>query len=223
MTLDKAYTFLNFWINKSQGGFYPPDQLDALVDRAQMALYDDYYIKYATSQRVDDALAPFKSVFTFTNVAGGLVVSPADYLDLLTVYTASVDSTGRVVNRPVQIISEDQLPVRLNSQIVPVTVTDPIAFITTNWNLQLFPQVPQSGTVYYLRRPKAPFFSYTLVSGRVIVYNPGSSVQLEWGDKDVNDILIKALDYIGINLSEQDVLQWAGAKDSANILSNLKA
>lgn len=224
MDLNEAYTLLNFYINKSQGGWYPPEELTLIVDRAQKTLYNTYYTKYSTSQRLDDALAPFKVDYQFTNITSpnGLITTPADYLDLLGIYTIVTGSDNITRKKPVEVVNEEELVYRLNSQVVPVTVNQPIAVIKQDWNIQLYPEQAQAGIVMYLRQPVTPVYAYSVVSGRVIVYNEADSVQLEWSDKDVETILLIALNGLGINLSEADILQWSELKTQQNFNSTIK-
>lgn len=224
MDLNEAYILLNFYINKEQGGWYPPEELTRIVDRAQRTLYNTYYTKYSTSQRLDDALAPFKVDFQFTNgsTPNGYITTPSDYLDLLGVYTLVTGSDNVTRKRPVEIVSEEELVYRLNSQVVPVDVDNPIGVIKTLWDIQLYPAQPQAGIVMYLRKPLTPFYAYSVLSGRVIVYDPNNSVQLEWSDKDIETILLIALNGIGINLSEQDVLQWSEIKTQQNFTGTIR-
>lgn len=224
MDLNEAYTVLNFYINKEQGGWYAPEELTRIVTRAQHTLYNTYYTKYATSQRLDDALAPFKVDFQFTNVStpAGVITTPDDYLDLLGIYTIVTGGDNITRKRPVEIVNEEELVIRLNSQVAPVTVNDPIGIIKTDWNVQLYPDQPQAGIMMYLRSPVAPYFAYSVVSGRVIVYDQANSVQLEWSDKDIETILLIALNGLGINLSEADVLQWSELKTQQNFNSTIK-
>ena len=194
--------------------------MDLIVDRAQMSLFNDYYDEFGTSQRLNDSLAPFKRTFQFTAITSptGLITMPDDYQHLLSLYTIAFDAVrGTSANRPVPILNEDEKVARDNSQIYAPSTWDPYGMIIQNWNVQLFPAVPQAGLVYYLTRPAAPFYAYNVVSGRVVVYDPVNSVQLEWADKDQNSILIKALSYIGINIREQDVLQYAETKSQENL------
>lgn len=224
MDLNEAYTLLNFYINKAQGGWYEPAELDLLVDRAQNSLFKTYYDKYATAQTFDDALSPFKVDYQFTTgtTPGGLINTPADYLDLLSIYTVIVDDDNVTRYRPVEIVNEEELIYRRNSQIVPVTVYDPIGIIKQNWDVQLYPAQPAAGIMTYLKSPTPPYFAYSLMSGRVIVYNEADSVQLEWADKDIESILLIALNGIGINLSEADVLQWSQLKNQENFTTIMK-
>lgn len=220
MQLNVAYNFLNFWTNKVFGTYYSPQDYDLIVDRAQMSLYNDYYDEFGTSQRMNDAMAPFKQTFQFTNITSpsGFIDMPDDYQHLLSIYTIVQNSvTGLPQNRPVPILNEDEKVARDNSQIYPPTTFDPYGMIVNNWDVQLYPAVPQAGLVYYLSRPPSPNFVYTVVSGRVPLYDPVNSTQLAWADKDQNSILIKALSYIGINVREQDVIQYAETKSGQNV------
>lgn len=224
MDLNEAYTILNFYVNKAQGSWFEPAELDRIVGRASNSLFKTYYDKYATSQVLDDALAPFKVDFQFTTgtTAGGLITTPDDYLDLLSLYTVVVDADNVTRYRAVEIVNEEEVIIRRNSQVVPVTVFDPIGLIKQNWDIQLYPAQPQAGVMMYLKSPAEPYFAYSLVSGRVIVYNPTDSVQLEWSEKDIESILLIALEGLGINMSEADILQWAQIKNQQNFTSVMK-
>jgi hypothetical protein len=224
MDLNEFYTLLNFYINKEQGGWYAPEEITRLVVRAQTTLYNTYYTKYSTSQRLDDALAPFKVDYQFTIISSpdGLITTPADYLDLLGIYTIVIGSDNIARKKAVEIVNEEELVIRLNSQVVPVTPDDPIGIIKADWNIQLYPDEPQAGIMMYLREPVAPYYAYSVVSGRVIVYDQANSVQLEWSDKDQETILLIALNGLGINLSEADILQWSELKTQQNFTSTIK-
>lgn len=65
MNISEIIDFMNFHINKKTGAFYTPDECVSVLDRGQMSLYADLQPKYATSQRIKDALAPFRAVYDF--------------------------------------------------------------------------------------------------------------------------------------------------------------
>lgn len=224
MDLNDLYTRLNFYINKAQGGWYSPEELTEMVDTAQHILFNSYYDKYATSQRLNDALAPFKTDYQFTLVAtpDGLITPPANYRRLLALYTVVTGADNVTRKRPVEIINEEELAIRLNSQVVPVTVNDPIAVLKSDWNIQLYPDDPAAGVLTYLRQPVKPFYDYSVVSGRVIVYDQAGSTQLEWSDNDCQMIIQLALNGLGINLSEADILQYSEQKIQQNFNTNMR-
>lgn len=216
MDLNDQLNFLNFWINKSLGAYYTIPELVAVLDVGQMSLFEDLHPKYATSQRIKDALSPFKSIYNFTTAVSGYVIVPASnylkFLDLQIYFQIS----NRTIYYPVKLINEDERANRLNSQLEPVTVTSPIGEQVAQKTFRLYPIGVYNGNITYLRRPVAPVFSYNVISGRVIVYDAAGSTQLEWGADWSAPILIKALLSIGINISEADVLNFAQTKSEAN-------
>jgi hypothetical protein len=217
LDLRVAYNQLLFWVNKIQGAYYPPQVLDEKVDFGQLSYYKNCFIKYGTGQRLDDALAPFKTQVAFTTSSTGVLTSPDDYMDLIDIIP--IVGTTRVT---CPVLNEDEVTGRLNSQLIPVTVNRPFAEEITDWNYQLYPQVQQSGLLSYFRRPAKPVFKYTVISGRVIVYDQAGSTQLEWGDDEIQSLLIFTLKSIGINLSDQEILQFAELTGQQNLLSTLK-
>lgn len=222
MNLDEIFNLLNFYINKSQGGWYSPEELTMVVDRAQRSLFNTYYLKYQTSQRLDDALSPFKTSIFFSNV-NGLVFGVVNYQDLLTITTTVVDPDNITRTRPVEIVPNDELANRIESQIDPPSLLSPIAVRLPGNTWQLYPKVQHVGELIYLTNPRVPFYSYSVVSGRVIVYDPLNSIQLQWNTKDINSIILIALNDLGINLSEGDILQWSELKNQQNFTSLPKA
>ena len=216
MNISDSFDFLNFYINKNTGSWYTISELTALIDRAQMALYSDYKNKYASSQIIKEILSPFRSSYNFTTLVSGYVIVPdTTYLDLLDIQIYFTVS-NRTVYAPVKLVNEDERAYRLNSQIDPVTVTSPIGEQTAPRTFRLYPASAYNGNVTYLRRPVAPVFGYTVVSGRVIVYNPSTSTQLEWRETEQNEIILKALSSIGINIGSQEIQQWSEVKTQAN-------
>lgn len=219
MNIKECVDFINFWIRKERGAFYTIEESVEVIDRGQLSYYNDIMPKYATSQIIKDTLAPFRSRYTFTpgNTPLGVITIPdSQYLDLLDVQIEFTED-GRNVYYGVKMINEDERSDRLNSQIDPVEVTAPVGEVIGSKQIQLYPKVnTYTGSLTYMRRPVKPVYNYTVVGGRVIVYNPIGSVQLEWRDTDINAILLKALASIGINLSDQEVSQFAELKSQEN-------
>lgn len=219
MNLDKAYQYLNFWISKYTGSFYSPEELDLIVDRGSISLFSELQPQYATSQRIKDALSPFVMPYDFTSggTPGGLLTIPSN-LNCLSVLSITISYTENSVTRysAVPILNADEVGERLRSQIVAPTTAEPIVESRGNNIFQFWPKVGMNGTVMYLRRPAAPYFAYSVVSNRVIVYNAGSSIQLEWHENWQNAVLLKALQSIGINLTDQEILNFSQVKTTEN-------
>lgn len=219
MNISECLDFLQFWINKKTGAWYTPDELVSIIDRGQMSLYSDIQPKYATSQHIKDALAAFRATYQFTpsTTISGFIVIPSDsnYINLLDVQI-QYDISSRTIYAAVPMVNEDERSYKLNSQIDPVTITSPIGELVAPRFIRLYPTAGYTGTVTYLRRPVKPVFGYNVISGRVIVYDPTTSTQLEWSEEWINHVLIKALKSAGINLSDQEIAQWAEIQSQQN-------
>jgi len=218
LNIAEAVDFIQFWINKKSGAWYTIDEAVSVVDAGQMALYRDLKPKYATSQWVKDALSPFREVYNFTTaVSGNVIVPDTDYLDLLDIQIYFLIS-NRTVYAGVEIVAEDERANRLNSQIDPVTITSPIAEIVAPRFIRMYPTAAPgyTGTITYLKRPPKPVFVYTVISGSVIVFNEAASTNLQWRETELNAVLLKALSTIGINLSDEEITQYAEMKNTTN-------
>lgn len=216
LDLQDIFALLNFYINKFTGSFFTVTELEDALDAGQMALYSDYKPKYATSQLSKEILAPFKDTYNFTTQVSGYVIVPdTDYLDLLDLQIY-FQISNRTVYYPVKLINEDERATRLNSQIDPVTVTSLIGEQTAPKTFRLYPVGTYNGNVSYLRRPVKPVFGYSVISGRVIVYDANTSTQLEWRQTEIPSVIIKSLLILGINITSADISAFAAAKTAEN-------
>lgn len=228
MNIKEIHDVIYFYLNKAQQGFVSHEEIDSVLDRSQMAIFNRYHANpmiytipgrkesfgYGDSQRMDDALSPFKASYTFTtsDTPGGVITLPTNYMHLIALQTTQfVTSLGRNVVNPVQVLAEDELIERLESQVLPVTLFEPICIMNAQKKIQLFPEQPQSGKVYYFKRPAVPKFAYTQ-SGRTVTYDAANSTQLEWNEADINNVISEALAYYGLNLQSADVVQFAQMK-----------
>ncbi len=222
MNLNDFFNILNFWIGKELGAYYTVSQLEEITDAGQLAYYSDIKPKYATSTLIKEILSPFKRKYDFTpssTVSGYIVVpSNVNYLDLLDVQITYLIS-NRTIYYGVPMLNEDERAERLNSQIDPVTITSPIGEMDIPRFIRLYPLSGYTGTVTYFKRPVKPVYAYSVVSGRVIVYDDAASTQLEWRQTEYTQVALKALKSIGINVSEADIQQFAQVATQQNYIA----
>ena len=226
MNINDVHKTILYFVNKEQNAFITPAEIDLVLDKAQLVLFNQYHTNpklpsnvqaknYGDSQRIDDALSAFKSKYTFTSLTSpsGLVTLPGDYMHLISLFTTVYNAQlGRNVYSSVQVMDEEELIERLESQVIPVNADDPVAIMNSQNRIQLFPEAPATGGVYYFRRPAVPVFGYTQ-SGRTITYNPLTSTQLEWRDADIMNIIVIALSYYGLSMSSEMIAQFANVKE----------
>lgn len=194
---------MQFLIRKELGSFVNISQALEVLTAAQLDRYEYDFGKYQIDQTVVDALSPFKVRTQFTSASDGQVTMPTDYQHLLGgVFTVF----GSTVNT-VHFVNDDELSDALTNQLRAVTTGRPIA-VDSALGFQLYPQIQQTGFYTYLRLPVTPVYAYTQV-GRVITYDPANSVQLEYYDVYIDNIISRAMGYLGIYLDDQAVQQFA--------------
>jgi hypothetical protein len=201
--INDIYNFYRYVVRKERGIYITIAEFNANIDTAQMDCFEMWFKEYGQTQEVHDALRPFRVYQPFTSSSAGFVTFPSDYLHLLgTPFTVS----GSSVTHPTW-VNEDELPFALTSQLRPVTNDYPL-LIDSATGFSIYPQSTQIGAYYYLRRPATPVLAVT-TSGRTLTYDSAGSTQLEWNEAYINNILAKALKYAGVNMSEQEVSQFA--------------
>lgn len=201
--INDVYNFLTFIVRKERGVFITIPEAMQTLDSAQLEATESWFAGYGTTQSLHDAIRKLRTQVQFTSAADGMVTFASDYLHMIgNPYTV----TGSTINA-VRFVGEDELPYALTSQLRPVSTAKPIAK-DSSVGFQLYPQVQQTGFYNYLRRPNTPVLGYTQ-SGRTITYDPSTSTQLEFTDVYIINIMARALKFWGINMSEQDIQQFA--------------
>ena len=211
MDLLKIHNWLNFVADKETNGWFSPEELDSALDRAQMFRFNERKPFYAVDQKAQDDLAPFKVTKEFTNADTplGLLTFPDTYQHLTGLYKQSYNNEQEQVEYiEVKIYNDDEVAKRLSSQLRKVSQLKPIGQWAGKGKVQFWPKEPNAGVAYYLRRPVAPAMSYAM-NGREIEYDEAASVQMEWDDTNIDQIMIKALEFLGISLDNDKLTQYA--------------
>ena len=156
-------------------------------------------------------------------------------------------TANKNVVKSVKIVNEDQLADRLVSQVSSPSVLSPIGILGDGGKkVQLFPEVQHSGFIMYLTRPTKPRFSH-VVDGRKIVHNPSTtsassftaandltlpngtavsagasyslvkSVDLDWPEDCINDILNRTLTSLGVHLEDINVYNYTEVKNKEGL------
>jgi len=201
--INNLYDFFRDLVRKERGAFVSIPQFNANLDAGQLDAIEEWFAPYGENQQLHDALRLIRVYYQFTSDPAGFVTQPDDYLHIL---GQPFTVAGSSVNR-INFCNEDEVPFALTSQLRPVSDSYPIA-IDTSTGFSIYPQKTQVGFFNYLRRPATPKLAYTQV-GRVITYDAANSVQLEFSDAYINNILAKALIYAGVYMNEKDITQYA--------------
>ena len=226
MTIDQVHKFVYFLIKKNNaGGYVSPSELDMVLNRAQVQYFNKLYgnqndyrydrpdpkISYAVTEKISNSLSPFLENTTLTTDANGQVAIPASMYQTVSL-TKSINNVPYEVTR----VEQDRVANNLTSYYDAPDNEFPI-YSQLKDKYQFYPKT--AGVAYnlfYLRKPAEMVWGYTLVNGRP-QYNANLSVNPEWEDVDMNEIIYLALSYIGINLKDGDVSQFAQLKTQTGL------
>ena len=208
-----------FHLNKESGAYVSHEELDDIIDQAQMQEfsfllgnereYPNVRIAVDRNFKVHTELLRFKAV---TIMGTNPFSMPTN-----TMYIVGAINTAN--NSQVKFVDEDELGGILNSEIVSPSETYPIlnleAYSSNQMVLQAYPEsVTPNISVSYLRRPVAPQLVYAM-SGRQVVYDDVNSVQLEWSDVSIEKIIQRSLGMLGVHFNAQGVSTYYESKQSS--------
>lgn len=225
MTIKNTHDFLDFILDKTQSGFFPPEEKDDALYRASLSVYHDYVREYMETQVEHAALHPFRDMKEFSPtdfLAGGYLNLPAGLEYPTAIFLVLYDNQLMATRyRKVRLLKDDELAASLESQVKQINLSNPVCVFTAKAvgvsgaavRLQFYPnEVSFTGRLHFLRTPVRPVFNYTLTDGRVPVYNPVGSVHLEWAEPYANKVMMKALEYMGVPVQAAEVVQYAAAQ-----------
>lgn len=201
--ISNIHDLISFIERKERGVFTLPAQKDMVLNAGQLDIFNRYFEPYNQgNDNIHDALKPFKIDYQFTSASDGRVTLPSNAVHLLkNIFTL----TGSTINR-CRGVNEAQWVDAITNQLRPVSLSKPIYKQYQN-GFTLYPQSTQIGFLSYLKLPAVPVYGYTQ-SGRQITYDANTSTQIEFDDIYINEIIARAMFYLGYNLSEGDIAEF---------------
>lgn len=222
MTINDTHDFIYFLLSKSKSAFFNRAEIDQALDRAQMGFFSTNLAAFDETGFLHSSLNPFRRKLVFTSSIDGVVTAGSDSQHITGMYITSFSNTTGKVYTPVKFYKEDELGDALVSQVRPVTKDSPIAYQSNSGTFPLLPTVTilpsgkYEGNLHYLRRPSKPKYNF-VQTGRMEEFSEYGSQDLEWADGYVNAIIMKALEFLGINVNTPDLMRYAAQKASNNI------
>ena len=238
ININDLYRFVQFISNKEQSGYIKPSEFNMAVDRAQMQLFMERYnnpaeyqpgrpiprVSYQQTQKISDDLRPFIKRSIKSLASGKLLWSSLnDYVQIssLRVDYIHTNNCGETVTmkKSVKVVDDAELSKYLDSSILKPTEKYPIAAIYNGY-LQLHPDTIGKLEITYLSRPHRPadgeFWKFNAPND-IPVYDEPTSTNLAWSDELFNEIAIRVLSFIGINLRETTLSQYSEIKKQQGI------
>mgnify|MGYP003671747407 FL=1 len=197
-------------------------------------------VAYNQTQKVSDDLRKFIVRSTLNVNSNGIMAYPSNYLHFSSASSSYVDSTitskdemedcpdcnkasrkknllASVYSKIVSVrpVDDFELSNILGSSIVAPTKEYPVlAFYQEG--VQYHPKDIGSVDFVYLRRPAKGLWAYTTPTSKP-EYDAANSIDLEWPEQVFNEIAVRILSFVGINLREADLTQYSEGKRQTGI------
>jgi hypothetical protein len=232
MNINEVYEFLQYISDKNQSGNLTPKEFNVSMPRALnewvMTQYNNVNNVapnkkgWQRNQGVTDKLKFLivrKPYFNVDNT--GVLVLPDDYLHLSSiVYKYKINKDGNTFVRPinVDITRDNEVASFLGSYIYQkkIEAKKYVLAVMYDDSIQFYPENIGVVDFTYLRKPVNPVWAYTLQNGRP-VYDPINSVNLEAPEEAVNEIVMMCASYLGMNLRENDLIQYSEMKQQKGV------
>lgn len=203
--IEDIHNLYNLLAGKNIATKQPPERVDQVFWEITIGIFNDHYDHYVKTQKISDYLLPFKrkAEISLTN---GVAPLPPDYEHVRLVETEAGEN--------VPVIEDKFWPGRARRKLDPPTATKPICRIensiaeTPVRQIQLVPSTVPKVFLYYFKTPAKAVYAYEKVGNRY-VYNEAGSVDSEFSPLLFPQIAMKLLSRFGINLREQQLIQYA--------------
>jgi hypothetical protein len=195
--IELAHKVIREQIRKYRAAYKSPEEIDNALYRGLIDFYNDLFKSKQNSQQLSRYLKEQVCNISGTNI-----------FDLEADFHKPVNVISVVGGFPYEgdILSETEWLDRIKSLIIPPTLQNPIARIIGD-KVEFYPSDAGNFKLVYYRAPEKPVFAYTVdVNGRDITYNPVGSVDLDINEPAFDDVVVRAIGYLGISLSDQGLL-----------------
>ncbi len=221
ISIDTVKKYTEYLVRKNNSGFLSPEQFNLIINRSSRTIFvkrtgnpHDYQagapvprMGFQITQKITEDLKIFQVNGELILSAQGRVTYPSDLAYTIPGMFYLTSKQGKQKYVPIENIDKDKEGYRLSSSIMFPTKLLPISVFESTY-LQIHPIGISNIRFPYLRYPADALWGFNTVNERP-VYDAAKSVDLEWEDMVVNDIIMQALKSIGISIKDADVMNFA--------------
>lgn len=195
--IDLTHKIVREQIRKYRAAYKTPEEIDNALYRGLIDFYNGLFKSKQNSQQLSRYVTEQTCNITTSNV----FTLNSDFNKPISI-TSTV--SGQVYEG--EILSENEWLDRKNSFILPPTSQQPIARIKGT-SIEFYPSDSGNYKLVYYRSPVQPKFNYTVAAnGRDVTYNATNSVNVDVNPSALNDVIVRALGYLGVSLNDQGLI-----------------
>ena len=228
-SINNVYTIVKNAANANQRGFVTPSQINAFALSVQQEVFQDivgdYTLATANMQRyitqkqgefnsigeLEDFLRPLMRFDEILTYASGKFTTPSTYAHYSAITYKNIDVT---------IISPSEFSFARNSFLAPPSDDMPIGVFESNGVTILPSTINADVKMSYYKFPQGsnpttgasvtsnPTWGYNTI-GDSVLYNPATSINFELPKILESRLASRILSYVGINLRETELVQFA--------------
>jgi len=157
---------------------------------------------------ISESISPFMVYMGKDNepplfITNGYATIPSDYYYPLSMRYTLAKPNGVIKDKVIEITTDKRWEEVLSSAVVFPTVGRPYCNFKSNY-IQFEPKTIQFAKFSYIRKPADPIYSLKSEDGDY-VYDSATSVQLEWKENDILDIMNIMLGELSVPLTRGDI------------------
>lgn len=203
-------------VNKNQSGSLTPARFNTACQSVNWEWFNFCYgqpvlskngqqsndMFWQSTEKITNNLRPFIKKVVLQIDPTGKANKPTDF-----VQTSSVRYWYGTKQISVDFANDGDLEEYVGTELLAPTKQFPV-YAVYHDRLQFYPKDLGRVEFTYLRTPATPVWGYTTVNGRP-VYDPTTSVDFEFPEENINEIVSRICKLWGINIREQQIQQFA--------------
>lgn len=245
----EVYKALKDLTNKDARGMITPLQFNSFAGLAQQKIVNDLFRELQSNKRLslrqadagrdknrvkhileDLSVLSKTTTISSQSTSLGSFTKPLDLSRIISMTTFGDWILDQTTTEQVQIVyDEEKLDMILRSDLSAPTEETPVALVSNI--IEVFPNTVRKIRLRYYKTPEGinpltglsvalqPKFGYTLSLTNQEVFNASTSVDFELPDHYVPELVLEIAKYIGINLREADVYQFARLEEQTKQLT----
>ncbi|MES2382398.1 MAG: hypothetical protein V4538_15230 [Bacteroidota bacterium] len=219
MDVNECYRLMSYCVAKNRSqGYLSPDDFNLVINQGQrmyldflLGEYQKYLpqrpiavVEFGQNERIRDSIAPliYNTILPI-NSTTGISSYPSDY--------EYVDNMfGVYGSYNIRFIQQDRQDSYLHSVIDPI-IQNPV-YLIRHEGFQFFPDRPygeNQARMSYVRKPPSIVWGEGRDSNDRPVWNPATSQNPIWSETDILQVIMRALQLVGVNLQLGVVIQYA--------------
>ena len=244
VSVDRVYQTVLAVANKEQRGYITPQEFNLFANHAQNSIFEQYFYDLNQVLRIpgnetitadprdiiEEKISRFRNQGQITtNFGANTSMFPEDMYRLESLIAIYKDKYGKQHYTFVEEVSAREIYMYDQSDLLKPPINRPIFYRSSSGldsmlsDMQSFYTMPSPWSyeqffVEYIRRPRAPKWTYVVIQGKAI-WNPGASDMrnFELHPSEEKNLVVKILQLAGVATKDYNLTQMASQEEVKNI------